>query len=185
MLAAFSLVADGLIVQRAAAPIAAPSAASRTTIPCAGLFDMFKESPEAKAAKEAEWKAIQEAQRRRLDPSAMDEYKDAVEERRLAQMAQRKAEENKLTSGEYEVVGAAKAAEPELPPNWTAVKDGEGDTYYVRSRPCTLVTIFAVRNSPRHALMTPRFVPLPCARSGIRRRASRSGRCRARRCWQM
>ena len=46
---------------------------SRATMPSAGLFDMFKESEESKAAKEAELKAIQEAQRRRLDPNAMDE----------------------------------------------------------------------------------------------------------------
>ena len=86
MLLVFSLVSDGLIVQRAAAPLAAPPAVSRATMPSAGLFDMFKESEESKAAKEAEFKAIQEAQRRRLDPNAMEDYKDAVEERRLARV---------------------------------------------------------------------------------------------------
>ena len=40
---------------------------------------MFKESEESKAAKEAEFKAIQEAQRRRLGPNAMEDYKDAVD----------------------------------------------------------------------------------------------------------
>tara|TARA_B110001452_G_scaffold85644_1_gene69978 strand:+ start:863 stop:1447 length:585 start_codon:yes stop_codon:yes gene_type:complete len=141
MLAVFSLVSDGLIVQRAAAPLAAPPAVSRATMPSAGLFDMFKESDESKAAKEAEWKAIQDAQRRRLDPNAMDEYKDSVEERRLAQMAARKEEEEKLTSGNYEVVGFAEKV-VQLPPGWTAVQDGEGDTYYVRSHPrtCPLLT---------------------------------------------
>ena len=136
MMLAFSLVSDGLVVQRAAAPIAAPRAASRATMPSAGLFDLFKESPEDKARKDAEFKEIQEMQRRRLDPNAMDDYKAQVEERRLEQMAKRKDEEAVLTSANVEVVGfAEKGAEDELPGGWTAVKDAEGDTYYVRC-PC-------------------------------------------------
>ena len=63
-----------------------------------GLFDMFQESPEQKAAKEAEWQAQQEMMARRRDPAKMAAYEAEVEARRAA--ANRKdAELKQLQSG--------------------------------------------------------------------------------------
>lgn len=54
----------------------------RTGTPVAGLFDMFKESDEAKAAKEEAFKAQQEMLARRRNPEAMEQYLSEVDQRR-------------------------------------------------------------------------------------------------------
>ena len=65
-------------------------AASRLHAPVrCGLFDMFKESDAAKAAKEEAWKAQQEMLARRRNPAAMQEYQDEVQERRRDLMQER------------------------------------------------------------------------------------------------
>ena len=64
-------------------PLRPRDAASRLHAPVrCGLFDMFKESDAAKAAKEEAWKAQQEMLARRRNPAAMQEYQDEVQERR-------------------------------------------------------------------------------------------------------
>merc|ERR1712113_1144330 len=48
----------------------------------AGLFDLFKESEEAKRRKDEAWEAQQEILRRRRDPDLMEVYEQGVKDRR-------------------------------------------------------------------------------------------------------
>ena len=59
----------------------------RHPAPVAGLFDMFKETPEQKAAKDREWREQQEMLARRRDPKAMEKYLSETEQRRAAASA--------------------------------------------------------------------------------------------------
>ena len=65
-------------------PSQLPCNIRRAQSPSLGLFDMFKESEEQKAAKEAEWKAQQEIINRRRNPEAMAAYEAEVNARRAA-----------------------------------------------------------------------------------------------------
>ncbi|KAL3931535.1 MAG: hypothetical protein SGPRY_001084 [Prymnesium sp.] len=69
----------------------------------AGLFDFLKESEESKAAKEAEWQAIQEKARLRRDPEAFAKYEAEVKARRMREDSARRAEEAVL-QGKNDIV---------------------------------------------------------------------------------
>eukprot|EP00325_Prymnesiales_sp_UTEX-LB-985_P023466 CAMPEP_0174733482 /NCGR_PEP_ID=MMETSP1094-20130205/61396_1 /TAXON_ID=156173 /ORGANISM="Chrysochromulina brevifilum, Strain UTEX LB 985" /LENGTH=178 /DNA_ID=CAMNT_0015936141 /DNA_START=80 /DNA_END=616 /DNA_ORIENTATION=- len=56
----------------------------RSAVPAMGLFDMFQESEETKARKDAQFREQQEMLARRRNPEAMRAYEAEVEERRAA-----------------------------------------------------------------------------------------------------
>jgi len=68
-------------------PALSARAKCRVNAPTMGLFDMFKETPEQKAAKDAAWREQQEMLARRRDPKAMEEYMKEVEASRTAAAA--------------------------------------------------------------------------------------------------
>ncbi|KAL1530957.1 hypothetical protein AB1Y20_001848 [Prymnesium parvum] len=113
-------------------------AARRVTVN-AGLFDLFKESEEKKAAKEAEWRAIQEKARLRRDPQAFAKYEEEVLARRLEQHKKRKEEEafhlgaNDIVIGSEEesTTPSPKVKLDGLPDGWKSAVDATtGNTYY-------------------------------------------------------
>jgi len=122
---------------------APPAAQRRHGVAVAGLFDVFKESEESKAAKEAEWQAIQEKAKLRRDPEAFAKYEAEVAERRLKEMEAMEEEKAALQSKNDVVVGFAEkgAAGPQaavtgLPDGWSSAVDASsGDTYYVSAVP--------------------------------------------------
>ena len=59
----------------------------RAPVPVAGLFDMFSETPEQKAAKDRAFQEQQEMLARRRNPGAMEEYFEETEARRRATSA--------------------------------------------------------------------------------------------------
>ena len=63
---------------------AARRADARSVPVTCGLFDMFAESPETKAAKDAAWREQQEMLERQRNPEKMNEYNARVNERRAA-----------------------------------------------------------------------------------------------------
>merc|ERR1712232_283471 len=64
--------------------------------PLAGLFDIFSESEEKKAAKEAAFQELQRMQQRRRDPDA---WEADIKRTRYAAMARRAAEAGNLPDG--------------------------------------------------------------------------------------
>jgi len=100
---------------------------------------------EKKAAKEAEWRAIQEKARLRRDPQAFAKYEEEVLARRLEQHKKRKEEEafhlgaNDIVIGSEEesTTPSPKVKLDGLPDGWKSAVDATtGNTYYVRSSPC-------------------------------------------------
>ena len=80
--ACWLLSAQGLILQQAVSPMRSASP-MRCASPGMGFFDnLFKESEAAKAAKEAEYRAMQEMLDRRRNPAKMAAYEAEVERRR-------------------------------------------------------------------------------------------------------
>ena len=75
------LSTQGLILQQAVSPMRSASP-MRCSSPGMGFFDLFKESEAAKAAKEAEYRAMQEMLERRRNPAKMAAYEAEVERRR-------------------------------------------------------------------------------------------------------
>ena len=72
--ACWLLSAQGLILQQAVSPMRSASP-MRCASPGMGFFDnLFKESEAAKAAKEAEYRAMQEMLDRRRNPAKMAAY---------------------------------------------------------------------------------------------------------------
>ena len=98
-------LASAFVVCSPARP--APPAVRRHGVAVAGLFDIFKESDESKAAKEAEWQAIQEKARLRRDPEAFAKYEAEVAARRLKEMEAMEQEKAALQSKNDVVVGFA------------------------------------------------------------------------------
>lgn len=76
-----------------------PTLMTRCAVPVASIFDLFKESEEAKAAKEAQWKAQQDVLERRRNPEKLRQYNAEVDARR-ANAAQKDADLKKLQKGE-------------------------------------------------------------------------------------
>ena len=103
-----SLASSSLVVLTPVhAPITSPTVRSlRTTSLRLGLFDgLFGETPEQKAAKDAEFKAMQEMMERRRNPEKMAAYNAEVDARR-AKASAKDAELKELQKG-----GGAEALE--------------------------------------------------------------------------
>ena len=87
MLAVVSLCSTFVLPSVPLAP-ASSALACRAPVPATmGLFDMFQESPEQKAAKDRAFKEQQEMLARRRNPEAMEEYFEETEARRRATSA--------------------------------------------------------------------------------------------------
>lgn len=102
-----SLASSSLVVLTPIHAATSPTVRSlRTTSPRLGLFDgLFGETPEQKAAKDAEFKAMQEMMERRRNPEKMAAYNAEVDERR-AKASAKDAELKELQKG-----GGAEALE--------------------------------------------------------------------------
>jgi hypothetical protein len=104
----------------------APVTAARSQPVVAGLFDMFKETEEQKAAKEASFREQQEILRRRRNPGAMEEYELDVRQRRAELLAKdaelRAVQEGKLEGDALEQWKALRAQGKVLTSE-TAVRD--------------------------------------------------------------
>jgi hypothetical protein len=88
------------------------ASAQRAPAAVCGLFDgLFGDSPEQKAAKDAEWQAQQEMVRRRRDPEAMAAYEAEVQARRAAASAK-----------DAELVALQKAGGAEALDEWKRLK---------------------------------------------------------------
>ena len=78
--------------------------------------------------KEEQLKEMQRMQEMRRDPKAMAKYEEEVNERRLAELRKRRADEAKYMGEDAVVVGYSASA---LPEGWkSAVDPSSGATYY-------------------------------------------------------
>ena len=114
MLSAQVLLSSLLLLRGSEAFSPAAARAGGVGSPCRaavrlGFFDMFQESAESKARKEAEWEAQQAMLARRRNPEAMEAYQSEVEERR-AEVSSKDAELKELQkTGDIEAWEALRA----------------------------------------------------------------------------